>query len=220
MIGRSTLESAFSDVAEQVVLEAGRRAGVGIRIERFPLARSIEMAKSGEIDGDTARTAEVVERYPGLIVLKPAVIPADSAIYGRDPALAQRTRAEIHRMTACVARGRGVLAKHAEGMTVVESPTREASLAMLGAERCDVALVLALDAEASREKLGLTKLVRWPYRWASDPLYMVLNPKQAALAPSLSQALASMQADGTTERYYTEALRRNRVQALGPEPAR
>lgn len=220
VIGRNSLDSTFTDVTEQVTLEAFRRADIAVRIVRLPLLRSIEMAAGGEIDGDTARAANVGERYPSLIVLTPPVIRADSAIYGRDPTLTQRTRAEIRRMSACVGRGSMVLRNHSAGMRTVEAPTREASLTMLAAARCDIAVVLHLDADVSIAQQQLKGLVRWPYRWDSEPLYLVLNTKHAALAPRLNQALAGMKADGTIDRYYADALRRNHVKPLESEPPR
>lgn len=219
VIGRSNIDSVFASIAERVSLEAFGRIGAPVRVQGLPLQRSIEMTQSGEIDGDTARAADISERYPEVIALTggPTIV-ADVAIYALDDTIRQRTRAQIRAMSVCTQRGAYILVRSTEGMKVHFASAREDAFEMLADGRCQVLAALQIDVDRRIATGKLPPVARWPYLWASEPLYLALNRRHAALAPRLNKVLDEMNRDGTTERLRVEAMRANGVEPLKPEP--
>jgi polar amino acid transport system substrate-binding protein len=220
IIGRGEQRSAFASLAARITEEAFRRAGLKAEIRTFPLLRSIEMASSGEIDGDVSRTADITTRFPNLVALTVPPLQCDLAVYGRDPDLPRWSHAEIATSkTACITRGSVIARTYTQGMSVEEVTPGSASFDMLADGHCDVVVIVRLDAEKLISERGLDGIVRWPYLWATEPLYLILNRKHAALVPRMNRVLAEMASDGVIERYNREALEALGIAALKPLPA-
>lgn len=216
-IGRVDNNSPLSEAAMHVLGEAFARAGLEPpRYRALPAQRSVELAHDGELDADLMRIADVGRRYPNLIALRTPIARVDVAVYGRRP-LDGCTRADIAHLRIGIRRGLFVLTKATAGLAVTEAPNDEAVFDMLAGGRFDAAILVHVDTdEAARARPGLR---RWPYAWASEPLYFWLHRRHAALAPRLDAALAAMQRDGLIERHLSDAMRARRIEALKPAPA-
>lgn len=215
--GRVDTDSVLSDAAVRVVDEAFRRAGlVPPEYRALPLLRSLELANDGEIDADLMRIADIGQRYPNLVALRTPIARVDIAVYGhRD--LSGCTRSDIAAMRLGIRRGLFTLAKHTAGLAVTDAPSSEVVLDMLAGGRFDAAvLVYVSSEEQARQRPGIT---RWPYLWASDPLYFWIHRKHAALAGPLDTALAAMQREGAIDRHLQDVMRARRILPLKPAPA-
>jgi polar amino acid transport system substrate-binding protein len=223
LIGRADTDSLVSDIAEQVVRTAFQRAGIALEIRRYPLVRSITMASDGEIDGDVLRMGAIVDRFPGLVEVPTPVMRLDLAIYGMSPALATLTRDQIRHLRVGITRGIYTTLKHSRGMATVETDaTIPSGFAMLTHGRFDVFMVPYIDAEAELARHPLAGVRRWPWLWATEPQYLVLNRRHAVLVGRLNDALLQMQHEGLIENAYQVGLRRYALEPLtvGDRPAR
>ncbi|MDB5847893.1 MAG: hypothetical protein JWP29_1645 [Rhodoferax sp.] len=215
-IGRAA-NSALADIAETVVDEAGRRAGVQFVYQKMPLPRSISIANEGELDGDLMRIRSVAVQYPQLMLVPTSIIAADLGVYGTAGTLQQSSRADIETMTIGIPRGVPVLRKYTQGLQVVEAQNYASLFEMLRAHRFDVVVMTQVDADAVLKAQAFDGLMRWPYAWATEPLYFLLNRKHAEIAARLDRALATMAREGLIRKYYLDGLRKNNIDPL---PAR
>jgi polar amino acid transport system substrate-binding protein len=218
-IGRVGLdfESPLSDIAEEVMREASRRAGIELVFRRLPVLRSAEMANDGETDGDLARIVDVVARYPNLILVPTPISKFTVAIYAATPEITKMTRAEIRQLKIGTIRGVFTVIKHSRGLTVTDTLGTNSALDMLGAGRFDAAMLDLLDTETFIAKNHVTGLYRWPHAWAVEPMYLLLNRKHAALVPRLNEALLQMKREGLIDKAFSDTLRRHRIEPLKPD---
>ena len=206
-IGRQVDASASSDVSERVMTEALARAGIGVVFKRLPLPRSIEEANEGTIDGDLQRVADVSAAYPNLVVVPTAINRIDVAVYGASPSIADKTRAEVHKLRIAVTRGSVGLVRLTQGMTVVNASTRDAAIEMMVNGRADITMGAYIDIQPRIRDGALKGLYVWPYVWFSGPMYFTLNRRHEALVPRINAVLQRMAQDGVIDRYYEEGLR-------------
>ncbi|CAN5914335.1 hypothetical protein BH11PSE8_BH11PSE8_19310 [soil metagenome] len=225
-VGRQQDEAPLPDVSVAVVTEAFRRAGIGLALRRLTLPRSIEMANNGEIDGDLHRIALVVEKYPNLLAVPTPINRVDVAVYGAPATLAGKSRAEVSKLQVAIQRGIFVLEKYSRGMRVSDTFTTDSALEMLLNGHTDIVMLTYADAEIRLARRGIgaaaapyTDIVRWPFLWASEPLYLVLHRRHAALVPRLDAALQEMQKEGVIERDYREILAARNIRLLQTDSA-
>lgn len=218
-IGRQLEDSAISDISEQVMKEAFRRAGLLLQFKSLPLPRSIEAANDGDIDGDLMRIADVARLYPDLIAVPTPINRIDVAIYGATDAIRTRTRAEIAGLRIGFPRGIFVLKRYSQGMSATEAQTMAASFEMLANARIDAVMMVYLDIETRLADGRLQGAVAWPKAWASEPAFFYLNRRHAALVPRLDAALVQMKSEGLIDKYYADTLQRLKIRPLEPAGA-
>ena len=213
-IGRQVEPSLVADSTERLLTIAFERAKVPVVFKRLPLARSVEMANDGEIDGDLGRIAEVGAQYPNIVSVPTPVNWLDSAVCGADPALRTMTRAEVRKLRVVYARGTLALMRYTEGMASIESSTRDAGIEMVLNRRVDITVAAYTDVQPRLQDGSLRGLTLWPCAWATGNLYLALNRRHAALVPRLDAVLQQMQHEGLIEREHEGALRQARLPPL------
>ncbi|MDB5848637.1 MAG: hypothetical protein JWP29_2389 [Rhodoferax sp.] len=212
-IGR-TPESTLGDVAERVMLEAGRRTGIAMQFRKLPLQRSLPMADSGEFDGDLMRARYIDPLFANVVRLRVPVITVDFAAYGGDEGIRSIGRDALRQRSFGVPKGMLSAQKSVEGLRASEGQSFSALFDMLQAKRFDVAILPYVEAEIEIRQKKLTQVFVWPHTWASDPTYFTLNRKHMNLVAPLEQALAQMEKEGLIDRYYAEMLAANGIQRL------
>lgn len=210
-IGRQDGDGIQVEVSVEVAREAFRLAGLNLAFRRLPLARLIEAANEGEVDGDLQRIGELPAQFSNLVKVPTPINRSEMAVYGVSPDLPNKSRAEITRMRAAIQRSVFALIKHTQGMSVTAAQTTIPALEMVRNGHADVAILIRTDAEVRIREAGMVDLVRWPQLWASEPLYLWLNRKNAAYVPRLNDALQRLQRQGFIDRAYADMLRRNSI---------
>ena len=213
-IGRQIESSLVADGIEQLMSIAFARANVPVVFRRLPLARSVGMANDGEIDGDLGRIPDIAAQYPNLISVPTAVSWVESAVYSADPAILDMTRADIRHLRVVYARGTLSIAQFTEGMSTVESSTREAGIEMVLNRRVDITVAAYTDVQPRVNAGILPGLYVWPCVWATGNLYLALNQRHAALAQRLDVVLKQMKQEGLIQRVHDDALRKAHLQPL------
>lgn len=216
-IGRQDLEQPLIDISEAVIREAFRRAGLTPNFRRLSLPRVIEAADTGETDGDMHRIAGIADKYSNLVTVPTPINRVEVGVYGVASDLPNRSRAEIGKMKIVIQRGIFVLAKYTRDMSVTDTQTSATAFEMLRNGRVDVAMLPRIDAEFWIRKDGIQGIVRWPYAWASEPLYLLLNRKHVALVKQIDEALVQMQREGLIDKYYADTLRKYDIRPLKTE---
>lgn len=214
-IGRA-VDSPLADIAERVMTEAGRRAGIAMQFQKMPLVRSISMVSDGELDGDLMRIEGIENGLPNLLRLSVSHIPAELAAYGHSAEFESRSRDELRTMKFGIPKGVPVLRKYTDGLQVTETQTYVTLFDMLSASRFDVVLMSHIDAEVALRERPAKDVVRWPRYWASEPLYFVLNRQHADLVARLERVLKEMQREGLPKKFQADALRKYDIKPLLP----
>lgn len=209
--------SLLGTIAEEVVLQACRRAGIDLKVARLPLMRSIELANRGEIDGDMMRIADVAQRYPNLVRVPTPVAHAHVVVYVRAGAAQRLPREQVGQLLIAYTRGTFVLVKHAQGLRTVEVDNVDQVFGMLAAARVEAGLATYLDAEQALQRLQLVAaVVRWPQVWAIEPVYLFLHRSREDSVPLLDAALRQMAQKGAIDRVYRDMLKAEGIQPLPP----
>lgn len=216
-------ESALRPISERIVNEAFVRAGLKVSFKFLPLERAIEEANDGETDGDMHRIADVAALYPNLVTVPTPINKVYLAIYGRDNSILGKTREEINKLKIAFPRGVLLQRKYSRGMDVTEARVYATTFEMLFNGRVDAVMMRYVDTEAQiiAHRYG-QRIVRWPQVWATEPLYLVLHKRHAALLPRLDAALQQMSKEGLIDRYYDEGLVDAKIERLPqdtPTPA-
>lgn len=207
--------SATGVVAERVVLEAARRAGLSLqfRVHEVPLQRGVPMVDAGELDADMIRPKSIDGKFPNVVRLNVPSVTLDFGAYARSPGVRVMSREEMSRMTFGIQKGMTSAQKLVEGSKFSEGQSLNALFEMLNAGRFDFAVLPYFEAELEIRQSWPSVYV-WPRYWGSEPLYFVLNRKHQALVAPLEQALAQMTSEGVPRRYYEEMLKDKGIQPL------
>ncbi|MDB5848284.1 MAG: hypothetical protein JWP29_2036 [Rhodoferax sp.] len=214
-ISKNNIYSHLSEVGERVMLEAARRAGITLHITPMPLARSIVLANDGATDGELVRIADVAAQYPNLMRVPTPIAFTTVGVYGYPEHIVGKSEADLRSMTAGISRGALIFRKSTQGMAVSEGQTFEAVFEMLRNRRFDIAILEYGGAElVLRQQNRVDEFMRWPYYWAAEPLYFVLNKKWESLVAPLDKALQAMKSEGLIDKYAQETLARNNVKPL------
>lgn len=216
-IGRQEGQGIQVEASAEVVREAFRLAGMTLVFRQLPLARLIESADSGEVDGDLQRIGELPAEFTHLVRVPTPINRVGVAVYGTSPDLVTKSRADISRMRCVIQRSVFLLTKHTQGMSVTGAQNTVAALEMVRNGHADVAILIREDSEVRIRQAGATDVVRWPALWASEPLYLWLNRKHEALVPRLNEALQRLQRQGFIERAHADMLRKNAIPLLQGE---
>lgn len=210
-IGRQDGDGIQVEVSVEVVREAFRLAGLNLAFRRLPLARLIEAANEGEVDGDLQRIGELPAEFSNLVRVPTPINRSEMAVYGVSPDLRTKSRADITRMRCAIQRSVFALVKHTQGMSVTGAQTTVPALEMVRNGHADVAILIRTDAEVRIRQAGMADVVRWPHLWAVEPLYLWLHRKNVAHVAKLNEALQQLQRQGFIDRAYADMLRRNSI---------
>jgi ABC-type amino acid transport substrate-binding protein len=202
----------FSVIGPQVIAEAFRRAGLGVRFRRVPLQRAIEEANDGVTDGALNRVAEVATSFPNLVVVPTVTERSYVCVYADSQSILAKTREDIARMNIAYIRGVLLIRNTTQGMRVIEAQDETALDSMLADGQVDAVLRNCVDAELEQlQHRHPSTFIRWPHVWATAALHLVLNKRNAALVPRIDAALARMSHDGLIDKYYADQFRRLQI---------
>jgi polar amino acid transport system substrate-binding protein len=199
-------------VAAKLLIDIYRRAGLTATIIALPPARATKTALSGEVDGEVARIASYSPKHTGLVMVEPAYYQLQTTAFVRiNNPLVFRTPEDLKRYRVAIIRGVAHSADATQGHPDVQVVSAAPSLfKMLDAGRVDVALDTKINGAYLQRKLELGT-IQSGGDIATQPLYHVLGPNKAVLAPQISKAISELKKSGELERlarhYEEEFLR-------------
>ena len=222
-----TLEIAFNEkasaidrICEQVMLEAARRTGIALHVQRRPLPRGSVEADAGLLDGEMGRIADIPREFPNLVAVPVVLAWNHAAVYGRPSELAGKSRADLREMRIGIMRGRSLYKRITKGLVVHEAANVEAVLEMMRARQIDIAVLQYAATEAVMARQGSHEFVAWPSYWASEPLYFILHKKHAAEAERFKTALLAMEKEGFIDKTFSMTMKQLGVPDLKPAEPR
>lgn len=196
-----------------ILTEAFRRLGFDFEAIAYPSLRSLDLANSGETDGELGRVRDFHKitkgQYPNLVRVD---FPVMTVVIGAYAADGKRLNGWSDLIGQRVAHKRGRkaletrLAEHAKGATVVTTGDDETALRLVAKRRVAYAAMNEAAAEALiRTRPELSGLSRAGVLYEIG-VYAYIHKRHGELGNRLAQTLETMESDGSLDRIAAEAI--------------
>ncbi len=196
-----------SGYEDQIVAEAFRRIGVGLRITHLPSERALQNANQGIDDGDFARVAGLSAQYPNLVMVPEPVDEFVFTAFTKDQALQVQGWDGLKPHNVGLINGWKIVEANTRGArSVTRVKDEEALFALLDRGRADVVVVDLLLGQETVRRLGLTGVRALEPPLDRRGMHIYLHKRHARLVPRLAEALRQMRRDGTMQRLTKAGL--------------
>lgn len=189
-------------VADRIVREAFRRAGVAVRIiHAAPSERSLINANEGIVDGEYLRIAGLEKKYPNLVQVPESVCAYEFTAFARNRAIRVKGWESLRPYNVGYITGWKILEENVTGVKSLTTVRNDDALfELLRSDRADLVIFERLGAEAYLKRTGARGIRPLSPPLARREMYLYLNRGNATLAPVLAKALRQMKQDGTWRR--------------------
>jgi polar amino acid transport system substrate-binding protein len=191
---------------DAVVGEAFRRAGVQLRVVKFPAERGLINANEGIEDGDLTRIAGLDSQYPNLIRVPEKLIDWEFTAFSKKTALPARWDVLRTRPIGHI-RGWKIYEKQLVGAPVViTSDDSTQMFRQLQLDRIEVALYERWLGLSLLKRQGIQGVHPLEPSLAKREMFIYLNKRHAALVPKIAEALRAIKVEGLYDRLYREKV--------------
>lgn len=195
--------SAMQDVkaiqlAVIIMKEAYAPLNIDIKVNYYPLARSIHIANTGISDGELVRTQVLPQSYPNLIKVPAALLSIDYHAFSKGKPLQPTGWPSLMPYHIGIRTGSNILSQALKGHKVTYANSMDQLWNLLLAGRLD--LVIEADIEAFISFKGnpnkyMTINTLHP-AIIKTPFYHYLHKDHEAILPRLTQSLENMKKIG------------------------
>ena len=189
--------AAVQQVAEPLLREIYRRAGLKLTVTSRPNLRTILEINAGNFDGEVARIYSYGERHPTLVRVEPAFYQLNTATYARAGSIVSiKSKEDLKKYRVGIARGVQHAADATAGLESVEvAPDSITLFLMLKAGRFDLAVDSEVNGLYAMGKLGIRDIDKRTVLSRQD-LYHYLHERNKDLAPVLGAVIEKMVKSG------------------------
>ena len=185
-------------VGETILLELYKRIGMNVSIEALPGRRALQLASSGDKDGETLRVYGLGEKVSSL---RRMPVPLSSlqtvAFRKKGSGVDLSAKEDLHNHSSAIIQGVLHTVAITEGVEkVFEVNNAESIFKMLQAGRCDLALTSAFDGEAWLKRLGITDLEQVPFVLNDQPLFHYVHESKSEILDKLTPVAEAMEVSG------------------------
>ncbi|WP_321341400.1 transporter substrate-binding domain-containing protein [Breoghania sp.] len=199
-------------IVDRLLIEAFRRANIGLSVRKVPPARAGSLVNSGIEDGCGPRVAEFSDHFPNLVRIEEPVATFELRAYTKLPDIADFKWDDLDSYTVGHVFGAVMLDNkvRAHAGTTVKLRNPRQTFQLLQQDRIDIAIAERWTAlELMKElKLENVRSLRTPLE--RRRLYFFVHRDHAHLAPRIAEGLRAAKSDGT----YTKIME----QSLGTQP--
>jgi len=189
-------------VADRIVREAFRRAGVSVKIiNDTPSERALVNANEGVVDGEYLRIAGLEKKYPNLVMVPESICAYEFTAFAKNRAIRVKGWESLRPYNVGYITGWKILEENVTGVKSVTAVRNDDALfELLRSDRADLVIFERLRAEAYLSRTGDREIRRLNPPLARREMYLYLNRGNATLVPVLAKALRQMKQDGTWRR--------------------
>jgi polar amino acid transport system substrate-binding protein len=187
--------------------EAFQRVGGTVEIHVTPVERSLINVNAGLDDGSLFHATGAESEYPNLIRVPEKILDTDFVAFVKRPDIRIRNWNDLKPYSVAYPGNWKIYELHVRDVAeITKTHTTNELVPLLEKGRVDVILLSRRLGWYLKyqTKFGLT--VQEP-PLISQPGYLYLNKKHAALVPKLAQVLRNMKADGSYRRIYNATLK-------------
>ncbi len=201
--------AAIVPVALAVLQQAYARLGVNVKVRLLPLRRGVQLADSGELDGDLMHSLPSLKEWEQLVVVKVPVARAVFSAYKRGPDCQASVKiSELSAAHLAYMRGTRAIedALPAKALRAANNNLDALLHVQRGVTEFAVAGQLETDALIIKYKLHDICKVAEPV--IISELYHSLNKRHEQLAERLERILQEMQERGEIKQIWAAEARR------------
>lgn len=192
---------------DRVAIEAYKRLGMEIDIQRVPSARSGINVNQGIDDGNGPRIDGYTKFFPNLLMVPEKVIDFDFVGFTRDPAINPLGWQGLADLNVGIVTGWKILeVKITESQSLTKVRDTEQLFRMLARDRVDIVIIERWTGLYAAKQAGITDLHVVEPPFATKPMYFHLHKKHTDLAEKVAAAIREIKADGTYDRLLKETL--------------
>ena len=196
--------NGFVDV---IVGEVFRRAGLGIKLEKFPPERGLIQANAGQLDGDLTRIAGLNKTYQNLIQVPEKLVDWYFVAFARNTKLSNANWDTLKPRLVGHIKGWKIYEQNLPKETNVTVVNDEEQLFnMLDKNRIDIALYEQHMGLALIKKMGIKNIHVVEPALVKKEMFIYLNKRHADKIPAIVTALRAIKADGTYSKICHEKL--------------
>ncbi len=195
-------------IVDRLLIEAFRRANIGLSLRKVPPARAGSLVNSGIEDGCGPRVAEFSDHFPNLVRIEEPVIIFEMMAYTKLPDIEVFKWDDLAGHTVGHVFGAVMLDNkvrtHAGTTVKLRNPRQVFQL--LQQDRIDIGIAerwTALDL-MKKLRLGNVRVLAPPLE--RRPLYFYVHRDHARLAPRIAEGLRAAKADGTYAKIMGQSL--------------
>jgi polar amino acid transport system substrate-binding protein len=202
----STIDGSATPIAEKVMTEAYKRMGKTMEIKKFPAERSLQVANSGEVDGDLYRKKDINQTYTNLIVIPVPVVSVDIMVFTKGKKFQVKDWKSLLPYKVGYRLGIKVIEDNiVKGTKAEADPTLDQLFRKLEGGRNDIAIETRLSGLETISKLGLKGVIMLEPPLVKSPLYHCLNVKNKHLVEPLTAVLRQMEKEGVIQNIQKKA---------------
>ncbi len=185
-------------IAGQVLSAIYERAGIEVSITPMPGARALELAISGEVDGEAARIFSLGENAPSLIRMPTPVSSLKTVAFARSDAdVTLNGREDLETYSSVIQIGVLHTMAITEGISsVTEVSDLAAMFRIVAAGRADIALTTPIDGEATLRSHGIEGLTLLDSVLNDQPLFHYVHESKRDVLDVIEPIAAEMAASG------------------------
>lgn len=190
-----------SGVADRIVREAFRRAGVEIRIVHAPSERSLVNANEGITAGEYLRISGLEQHYPNLVMVPEPICEYEFMAFARDRGIRVKGWESLRPHNVGYITGWKILEQNVTGVKSVTTVRNEEALfELLRGGRADLVIYERQRGEALLRRTGKGDIRPLSPPLARREMYLYLNRGHESQVPRVAKALRQMKRDGTWQR--------------------
>lgn len=174
------------------------RLNIAIELVDMPAMRAIVESSRGTLDGEVHRNIHVLEQYPSLVIVRPAINSIEPSVFSKNFDFTVQGWNSIKDYNIGIVRGVGTSEDGTKGMQKVQATTSLGQLMqMLAGDRIDIAVSDSFSGLVVVKELGLEqkiKILAPPLQKVE--IYHYLHESHRDLVPKVERVLREMQSSG------------------------
>ncbi len=188
-------------VADRIIREAFRRAGVPVRVLYAPSERSLVNVNEGIVDGEYLRISGLQSKYPNLVMVPEPICEYEFTAFARNRGIRIGGWESLRPYNVGFITGWKILEENVAGVkSLTKVKDDDALFEVLRSDRADLIIFERLQGEAYLKRTGEKGIISLKPPLARRKMYLYLNRRNAPLVSKLADALRQMKQDGTTRR--------------------
>lgn len=190
-----------------LTIEAFKRIGIEVEIERLPAERSLKNLDGGIDDGTVVRIEGLEQLYPNLHRVPEPIMTWEFVAFARDVSIETSDWSNLAPHPVAFINGWKILEANVPKSGAVTKVKDAGQLFdLLLKDRTDVAIFERWQGLHILRNLGAEDVVMLRPPLANPPMYLYLHGQHASLIPDLSKVLKQMKEDGTYQKIFERTL--------------
>lgn len=190
----------------RILEEVYRRLGIKIVIKQYPAERALHLANNGEVDGEFARRAIIMQIAPNLLQIPTALIQGQVTAFSKHKVFKIKGWKSLQPYKVAILRGHKIAEANTRQFNREIINTREALFYFLQQDRADIVIYSYLSGIIFLKKNGLSNIYPHSPPLDTGSIYHFLHKKHADLVPKVDKIIQEIIKEGLPEKITQDIL--------------